>query len=134
MSNPTLQHNTQAGPLIVAALVSLLGQRGRLVKPGATPDGRLGVQPVTAATDVAPFVLVADGDAGHPVTIAPFTAESNRRVFVTGAGQAGDVLALNADGTLSVAAGGAAGVAIAEENFVDGQEALVRPWFSPATA
>lgn len=123
------QSNTQSGPITMDSAADLTGKEGRFVKLGST-----GLAEVAAIADRTPFV-VDEVISATKAAVIPFTAERNVRVKAKGTGSKGDVLVL-ADPTtaadkgklraIPTANGTYHTVAIAEENFVDGQLVLVR--------
>lgn len=128
------QSNTHAGGAIAkVAGEDLTDLDGRLVKLDA--DGEV-ILP-TAITDITPFLLVEDGASGDNVTVLPFTGEKNHRVRLNGTCNAGDTLVLADTAVagdkgklraLPAAPGTYRGIAIAEEDGVDEQLVLCRPY------
>jgi hypothetical protein len=134
--NPT-QSDTKKGDIVVIANGNLTGLEGylsKLISVGGITQASL----PTSQRDIALF-LVANGDiAGNEVAVeAP--SSSNFRVKAKGAGAAGIVLVLadpagdaGADAGMVTAIPATPGVyfspGIAEEDFLDGQLVLARPF------
>jgi hypothetical protein len=124
------QSNTQPGPLAIASDGDLTGKEGRLVTLGAD-----GVKLPEAITDLVPYLLDEGGADEAMSTVIPFEPSRNLRVVAKGTGDKGDALVLAAiagddAGKLRVVpatAGTYNVVAVAEEDFADGQLVLVRP-------
>jgi len=125
------QSDTKSGQIPLNCGVDLTDKEGFLVKLGTT-----GALLPTATTDI-PHSLCVSGEALNSVGhFEPFTGEKNVRVFAKGAGNKGDLLVLADPATpadagklraLPAAPATYRVVAIAEEDFVDGQCAKVRP-------
>ena len=129
------QTNTKPGPIDALAGVDLTGLEGRLAKLGSADGKRQALLP-TALTDAAVYVIAHGGPVGAHVTLESFTTDdSNFRCRAKGGGTAGTLLSL-ADPATAGDAGklravpGTAGtfhaLAIAEEDFQDGQHVLCR--------
>ncbi|CAN5352516.1 hypothetical protein BH09VER1_BH09VER1_28470 [soil metagenome] len=97
----------------------------------------------TAITDLVPFLCDAGDVLGESGDFIPFTGEKNHRVWAKGAGSKGDRLVLADPGTaadkgkvrvLPGATGTYLVIAIAEEDFEDGQLVKVRPVPTLSTA
>lgn len=125
-----MQTNTRPGPIPMPTAADLTGKTNRLVVLLAA-----GLAEVSAISDRAIFLLTEVEDDANGVA-TPFTPDHNRRVNAKGAGNRGDALvladpAVEADkGKLRVlpaAAGTYHVLAIAEEDFEDGQDVRVRP-------
>ncbi len=123
------QSNTQGGPIIMDTADDLTGKEGRLVKLGST-----GLAEVAAITDRTPY-LVDEVLTSAKAAVIPLTAGKNSRVVAKGTGSKGDVLVLADPSTaadkgklrkLPATTGNYHAVAIAEEDFVDGQLVLCR--------
>lgn len=140
MSN---QANTQRGKIVLASNSALLGKEGLLVKIVSNAGGPGLIDLPAAVSDICLFVLT-DGKvlAGDPVEADPLFAEQEVRVIAKGTGSAGDILVHADPGTPAdigkvrsftgsvapVTAGRYFSPGTAEEDFVDGQTVLVRPF------
>ena len=125
------QSNTQAGPRPYLSGEDLTGKEGHLAVMTAT-----GLQLPSAATDRAIYLILEGGANGEESTAVALDSGRNFRVFADGTGDKGAEL------SISVASGKAGQVrdfdaqttgdhrivAIAEEDFVDGQLVLLRPY------
>ncbi len=129
------QSNTRVGDFRVLAGEDLSGTAGLLVRLG--DDGGKAVARLPAAvSDYALFVVIEGAAAGEMMAVRPLEAGRNVRVRLKGSCAPGDVLVL-ADPTsaadkgklraLPEAADTYRGLAIAEEQGVDGQLVLCRP-------
>lgn len=130
------QTNTKAGGITAIASEDLSGKRSRLVVLGNS-GGTLIASLITAVTALALYLLDEDGAADAEVSLSPISAQEQIRIVAKGTGSAGDVLALADPGTaadkgkvraLPAAEGAYFSPGIAEEDFVDGQHVLVRPF------
>jgi len=128
--HPT-QSDTKIGQLPLNCGVALTDKEGFLVKLAST-----GALLPTAITDIPSFLCVSGEALDSAGQFEPFTGEKNCRVVAKGAGNQGDQLVLADPSTpadagklraLPVAGGTYRVVAIAEEDFVDGQLVKVRP-------
>jgi hypothetical protein len=124
------QTNTRVGDIALVSAADLTGYEARLVVPGST-----GVNLPTTVDACAPL-LVVEVESTTRVVCRPMEPGRNVRIVAKSTGSKGDklVLALIA-GTdagkvrkLPTAAGRYQVVAIAEEDFVDGQHVLCRPF------
>lgn len=128
------QSNTTIGALPKNSGADLTGKEGRLVK---LQDGGTKAEVIlpAAITDRVLFVIDDGAVEDKPSSVIPFEPSRNIRVRAKGAGSGGDALVLAAIAgddagklrALPAAAGTYHVLAIAEEDFVDGQLALVRP-------
>jgi hypothetical protein len=124
------QSNTQVGLLPMQAAADLTGKEGLLATIQST-----GVNLPANIADRTPYLIEEGAASGANATVRPFTAEKNHRVVAKGSGSRGDVLVLAAIAgsdagkvrAIPTANGTYHTVALAEENFVDGQLVLVRP-------
>lgn len=124
------QSNTQLGLLPIPAAADLTGKEGLLATLGST-----GVSLPANIADRTPYLIEEGAVSGAQATVRPFTAEKNHRVVAKGSGSRGAVMVLAAIAgsdagklrAIPTANGTYHTVAIAEENFVDGQLVLVRP-------
>lgn len=123
------QTNTRSGNLPMATASDLTGKEGFLAALGSS-----GLALPAAITDRTPYLLEEIEDASNAVA-QPISPERNFRAFAKGTGSKGDVLVLADPGTaadagklraLPAGAGTYHSVAIAEEDFVDGQLVLAR--------
>lgn len=130
MSNDT-QSDTKVGQLPLICGEALTDKEGYLCKLGST-----GALLPTSIDELAPYLCVAGEAADANGQFQPFTGERNHRVFAKGAGSKGDQLVLADPSTpadkgklrvLPEAADTYLVLAIAEEDFVDGQSVKVRP-------
>lgn len=125
------QTDTKVGQLPLICGEDLTGKEGLLGKLTTT-----GVLLPTAITDITPYIVVG----GEVITVEgqfkPLTNNENARVFAKGAGSKGASLVLANPATpadkgkvraLPVASGTYRVLAIAEEDFVDGQLVKLRP-------
>lgn len=131
-----MQTNVQHGEKVFAAMADLDGKEGYLVKL-AGPNAHPAVNLPASATDVVQFVLTdCNKGIGAHVSALPLSPDWNVRVWLTGTCSIGDRLVLDPnDGTpngkvtkLPSTAGNYRVVGIAEENGVDGQCVLLRPF------
>lgn len=126
-----IQSNTQAGPLLLPSASDLTNKEGLLVALGAN-----GVDLPAADGARTPFVINSGAIQGEDSEVIPLTPDRNVRVIAKGTGSRGDVLVLADVGTaadkgkvraLPATTGTYYAVALAEEDFVDGQLVLSRP-------
>lgn len=98
--------------------------------------GATGAKLPAAVADITPYLCVAGEAAGQNGQFEPFEPSRNFRVVAKGGGTKGDQLVLADPSTpddagklraLPAAPGTYRVIAIAEEDFVDGQHAKVRP-------
>jgi hypothetical protein len=132
--NPT-QSDTKAGDIVVIANVDLTGKEGylaKLISAGGVTKAAL----PASQRDIALFIVDNGDIAGNEVAVeAP--SNTNFRVKAKGSGSAGAVLVL-ADPSTAADAGKVITIpatpgryfspGIAEEDFVEGQLVLVRPF------
>ena len=129
------QSNTRVGPFTVPANSDLSAKEGYLV---VFVDGGTKVSADLPATNADRVIGVLDdaNSAGGQVGIVPLSPERNIRVKAKGTGSGGQVLVLADTSTaadkgklraLPATTGTYYAVAIAEEDFVDGQLVLCRP-------
>lgn len=127
-SNYSTQTNTLAGILVLAALTANCATAGNVAVLGST-----GLKDPTAVSDLAAFlVLERDTDTA---TVFPLTSgDENCRIRLNGTCSKGDVLVLASGGDLgkvtklAAQTGKIFSVGIAEEDGVDEQLVLVRPF------
>lgn len=130
------QSNTQPGERVFVAASDLTGKQGYLCALSSSSGTPVVDLPAALTTRVI-GLIVDDAASGGQVTVAPLSPMTNRRVVAKGTGSAGDLLSL-ADPTTAAdkgklrkqptTTGTWIGLAIAEEDFVDGQLVLVRPY------
>ena len=140
-----VQNNTKEGPIYPNAGVSLLNAEGFMCKLGDVNGVRSALLPTTV-TDPAIFVCLKPAAAGQPTTVqCPSTGE-NFRTIAKGSGSTGsllslaDMVAVPADAGKLRAVPAPTGtsttylvLAIAEEDFVDGQYVLCRLFVTSIT-
>ena len=121
------QTNTLAGILVLAAVAATCQAEGMLAKLGSS-----GLTDVTAASDLAPFLILERGT--NDATVFPLTeGGENCRIRLNGTCSKGDILVLATGGDvgkvtkLAAQTGKLFQVGIAEEDGVDEQLVLVRP-------
>ena len=128
------QTNTRRGAFPDIAGEELTGMEGRLVTLTAG-----GVVLNASASVVQPYLLLDGAPSGGGVEVAPLDPTQNCRIPLKGTCQRGDTLVLADPATpadkgkvreLPVAAGTYGFVGIAEEDGVDGQLVLVRPFLT----
>lgn len=139
MGNPQLnpdQSNTKAGGIVAIAADDLTGMRSRLVVLG-NATGTVIASAIASVSALALYLLDQDGDEDEEVQLSPISAQENFRVVAKGTGGAGAVLALADPATpadkgkvrvVPATEGAYFSPGIAEEDFVDGQLVLVRPF------
>lgn len=127
-----IQTNTRSGALTLKS-ENLTGKEGLLAK--MTENG---VALPAALTDDVPYVVVDGGETESGVK--PMCVNDQVRIFLKGTCKAGDKLVLAAIATdagkvaaIPAAAGTYNVVGIAEEDGVDGQAVLVRPYNKTVT-
>lgn len=131
------QSNTQEGLVSFNSGEDLSAKDGYLVKmsrkDGTTPEVLL----PTANTDITPYVVVDGGTLDTESVVQPLDPNRNVRVVAEGTGSAGDQICLADTGTagdkgkiriLPALAATYRVIGIAEEDFVDGQKTLFRPY------
>lgn len=126
-----MQTDIKIGQLPLICGEDLTTKNTLLCKLGAT-----GAKLPEAVTDITPYLCVAGEAAGQSGEFLPFEPSRNFRVITKGAGNKGDQLVLADPATpadagklraLPAAPGTYRVIAIAEQGFVDGQHAKVRP-------
>jgi len=129
------QTNTQQGPLPFPCGEDLTGKAGFLVKANRNAGGKFAPLLPTAVTDITLFIVDEENTIGKDGTFIPLSHGDQVRIKAKGVGQAGDKLALADTGTAAdkgkvrkqlATTGTWHLVAIAEEDFVDGQLVLCR--------
>lgn len=140
-----MQTNVQHGERVFVAKVNLAGKQDRLVKLASELSGtRTMVQLPTSVTDLTPYVVTdTNTGIGANVSVLPLSPDQNVRVALKGTCTPGTLLALAAPGddgadagkvtALPSDAGNYRVVGIAEEQGVDGQSVLMRPYFDLVT-
>ncbi|MDR2673850.1 MAG: hypothetical protein LBC18_03035 [Opitutaceae bacterium] len=124
-----LQTNTKVGVLTLTAVGDLTGKEGLLAGMYAggvrTPDG---------TTDPTPYVIIDGNPAPGQVTVLPLSPDTQVRILAEGAIGRGKLVttAASAVGRIRQMPTSGAGtypyIGIAEEDGVDGQAVLIRPW------
>lgn len=138
-----VQTNVIRGKIVRIASVDLTGKENylaKLVYNAGDPTGAAALP--TALADRVPYLIQDGAAAGKNVELIPLYSEQQFRVVAKGIGNAGDTLSA-ADPVVPADAGklrktpattGTFGIlAIAEENFVDGQNVLCRPFKDSVT-
>jgi hypothetical protein len=125
------QSNTKPGPLSLATAADLTGKEGYLAELTSS-----GANLPNAVADIAVY-LIDDAPTTTQATLIPLSPDRNVRIKAKGTGSKGDILALADPSTpadkgkvreLPTAGGIYFSPGVAEEDFVDGQLVLVRPF------
>lgn len=125
------QSNTQAGPRPYLAGADLTGMEGRLAVMTST-----GLQLPSASTDRAIYLILEGAASGGEATAVALDSSRNFRVYADGTGDKGVELSISVESGKAgmvrdfdaLESGSQRIVAIAEEDFVDGQLVLLRPY------
>ena len=129
------QSNTQQGRLPYPCGEDLTGKSGYLVKAARNAGGKFAPLLPTAIGDIPLFVVDEENTIGKDGHFIPLEIGAQKRIRAKGVGQAGDKLSLADTGTAAdkgkvrkqpTTTGTWHLVAIAEEDFVDGQLVLCR--------